>query len=84
MKRTLILLLIGLVMLLLFSSCIDYTERLVVAQKKFPGMVIYPATGLIAENGYEFIAEDTVNHKIYAIMFGAFSTKRIDNVRNIK
>lgn len=66
------------------TGCIDYTKRLDTAQKKFPTMVITPATGLIARQGYEFLAEDTANNQIYAISFGPFSETRIETVRNIK
>lgn len=73
-----------LILALLFASCIDYTKRYDTCKKKFPGMVVTPATGLLAQSGYQFLAEDTVNNQLYAIMFGEFSETRIADVRNVK
>lgn len=62
----------------------DFHKRQVNLQKMYPKNVITPATGIIADRGYEFLMEDTINKQIYAVRFGEFSYTRISDIRNIK
>lgn len=62
----------------------DFHKRQVNLQKMYPKNVITPATGIIHNNGYEFLMEDTINNQIYAVSFGEFSYTRIQSIRNIK
>lgn len=62
----------------------DFNKRQVNLQKMYPKNVITPATGLLTNQGYEFLMEDTINKQIYAVRFGEFSYTRISDIRNIK
>lgn len=69
---------------ILSISCMDFHKRQQNLQKMYPKNVITPATGLLTNQGYEFLMEDTINDQIYAVRFGEFSYTRIANIRNIK
>jgi len=69
---------------ILVISCMDFHERQINLQKMYPKNIITPATGIIADKGYQFLMEDTINNQIYAVKFGEFSYTRIAGIRNIK
>ena len=52
-------------------------------RKMYPKCKIEPATGLIQQNGFEFIIIDSVN-QITAVSFYAFSESKIYSIRNIR
>ena len=76
------LIIIGLSILAI--SCMDFHKRQTNLQKMQPKNIITPATSLLQNNGYDFLMEDTINNKLYAVRFGEFSYTRISEIRNIK
>jgi hypothetical protein len=66
------------------TSCVNQTDRLADAQKKYPKCVIQPTTSLLARDGYEVMVEDTINNQIYVIRYYPFSSTKISDIRNIK
>lgn len=79
MKKLLTILTIS----LLLSSCVDQNKRLNNLKQMYPNCKVEPATGLIQQNGYEFILIDT-NNQIIAVSFYPFSEIKIQSLRNIR
>jgi hypothetical protein len=65
------------------TSCVNEKERLDNLQKMYPFSKVEPATNLIKNSGYEYIAIDT-NNQIIAVSFHPFSTTKISSFRNIR
>jgi hypothetical protein len=72
-----------LALITLLVSCADQTKRQQHLQKIYPGCKVEPATGLIQQNGYDFIVIDTTN-QIIAVDFYPFSESKIHALRNIR
>lgn len=70
-------------MCLLTMSCANEYNRMNNLKKMFPNYKIEPATGLIKERGYEYIAIDTTG-QIFAIGMMPFSETKISSFRNIR
>lgn len=69
--------------LLLLTSCVDSNKRLSYLKQQFPKCKVEPATGLIQNQGYEFIIIDSTN-QIIAVSFHAFSETKIHQMRNVR
>lgn len=68
---------------LLLISCADQQKRQKHLQSLYPSCKVEPATGLIQQNGYDFIVIDTTN-QIIAVDFYPFSESKIISLRNIR
>ena len=79
MKKLLTILTIS----LLLSSCADQNKRLNNLKQMYPNCKVEPSTGLIQQNGYEFIVIDS-NNQIIAVSFYPFSEIKIQSLRNIR
>ena len=69
--------------LLLLISCTDSNKKLNYLKTQFPKCKVEPATGLIQQNGFEFIIIDSTN-QIIAVSFYAFSETKIQTMRNVR
>lgn len=69
--------------LLLLTSCADSNKRLNYLKQQFPKCKVEPSTGLIQQQGYDFIVIDTTN-QIIAISFYGFSETKISGMRNVR
>lgn len=78
MKKVLIVLIV-----FLLTSCVDEFNRMENLKKRFPNCKIEPATGLIKQSGYDYIAVDSLGQMI-AIDFYTFSDNKIWNFRNVR
>lgn len=67
----------------LLFSCVDQNKRLEHAKKTFYPAKVEPATGLIQNQGFDFIVIDSAN-QIIAIDYWEFSETRISRMRNIR
>lgn len=67
----------------LLSSCADQNKRLNNLKSMYPNCKVEPSTGMIQQNGFEFIIIDT-NNQIIAISFYPFSETKIQALRNIR
>lgn len=67
----------------LLSSCVDRTQQLNNLKKMYPTSKVEPSTGLIQQQGYEFIVIDTTG-QIVAVSFYPFSESKISSLRNIR
>jgi hypothetical protein len=76
-----ILILLGLFGL---ASCVNASDRLADAQKKYPKCIVQPTTSFLARDGYEVMVEDTLTKQIYVISYYPFSSTKIFAIRNIK
>jgi hypothetical protein len=65
-------------------SCTDEQKRMEDCKSKFPGKIVEPATGMLQQEGYEFIVIDTSSLQIIAIKYRPFSEKAISLMRNIR
>lgn len=66
------------------ASCVNFNDRQNDLQKKYPKAVITPATSLLANRGYQFLMEDTINKQLFAVKYYTFSTNKISDIRNVK
>lgn len=80
MKKIIIILSITLTFL---SSCVDQVNRQKHVQKLYPSCKVEPATGIIQQNGFDFVVIDTTN-QIIAVAFYPFSETKIIHLRNIR
>jgi hypothetical protein len=64
-------------------GCADQSKRQKHLQSLYPNCKIEPATGLIQQNGYDFIVIDSTN-QIIAVDYYPFSETKIANLRNIR
>jgi hypothetical protein len=64
-------------------GCADQNKRQKHLQSLYPNCKIEPATGLIQQNGYDFIVIDSTN-QIIAVDYYPFSETKIANLRNIR
>ena len=80
MKNTLLILLST----ALLTSCIDQSDRLINAQKRYPKCVVQPSTSLLSQSGYDVMVEDTISNQIYVLRYYPMSTTKIADIRNIK
>jgi hypothetical protein len=75
------------VIYLLFATsllgCADQSKRQKHLQSLYPNCKIEPGTGLIKQNGYDFIVIDSTN-QIIAVDYYPFSETKIANLRNIR
>jgi hypothetical protein len=78
MRYLLLLLVFGLT-----TSCVDQYARQKHLKGLYPNCKIEPATGLIQQNGYDFIVIDSTN-QIIAVNFYLFSETKIWSLRNIR
>lgn len=78
MKKLLILLGLGILV-----SCADQNKRMEYLKKTYPNSKVEPATGLVQQNGYEFIVIDSTN-QIIGVAFYPFSESKISSFRNIR
>lgn len=72
-----------LVAVITLCGCADQTKRQEHLQKRYPKSKVEPSTGLIQQDGYEFIIIDS-NNQIIAVSFYPFSESKILNLRNIR
>lgn len=70
-------------MLIFLNGCADQVNRQKHVQKLYPNCKVEPVTGLIKQNGYDFIVIDSTN-QIIAVDFYIFSETKIRNLRNIR
>jgi hypothetical protein len=75
--------LIFIALAIIAMSCADQGKRQKNLAVLYPGCKIEPATGLIQQNGYNFIAIDTTG-QIVAIQFYPWSETKIMGLRNIR
>lgn len=75
--------LILLAFIVLLVSCVDRTQQLNNLKKMYPTSKVEPSTGIIQQQGYEFIVIDTVG-QIIAVSFYPFSESKISSMRNIR
>ncbi len=78
MKKLLFLLLV-----ILMTSCADQVKRQKHLEKLYPNYKVEPATGLVQQNGFDFIVIDSTN-QIIAVNFYMFSETKIWALRNIR
>jgi len=79
MKKIITLILIT----ILLNSCVDQNKRLNNLKQIFPNCKVEPSTGIIQQNGFEFIVIDS-NNQIIAVSFYPFSETKINYLRNIR
>jgi hypothetical protein len=75
---------IALFFILACVGCVNFDDRQKDLQKKYPKAVITPATSLLANQGYQFLMEDTINNQLFAVSYYTFSTSKISTIRNVK
>ena len=80
MKRKILMLLAFTVLL---TSCANQYKRKRNLEAMYPKCKVEPATGIIQDNGFEFIVIDTTG-QIIAINFYPFSETKIMSLRNIR
>ena len=68
---------------ILLNSCVDQNKRLNNLKQTFPNCKVEPSTGLVQQNGFEFIVIDSSN-QIIAVSFYPFSETKINYLRNIR
>lgn len=81
MKKIKILILLCVITLII--SCVDSNKQLQYLKTLYPNCKVEPSTGLIQNQGYEFIVIDSTN-QIIAVSFYEFSETKISNLRNIR
>lgn len=64
-------------------SCADQTKRQKHLESTYPKCKVEPATGLIQQQGYDFIVIDSTL-QIIAVDFYPFSETKISFLRNIR
>jgi hypothetical protein len=69
--------------LLLLVSCADQIKRQKYLDSAYPKCKIEPATGLIQQQGYDFIVIDSTM-QIIAVEFYPFSESKISFLRNVR
>lgn len=79
MKNTLSLITLALLLL----GCADQTKRQAHLQSIYPKCKIEPATGIIQQQGYDFIVIDTTG-QIISAQYYPFSETKIMSLRNIR
>lgn len=65
------------------TSCADQTKRQKHLESTYPKCKVEPATGLIQQQGYDFIVIDSTL-QIIAVDFYPFSETKISFLRNIR
>lgn len=70
-------------LLIFLNGCVDQVNRQKHLQKLYPNCKVEPATGLVQQNGFDFIVIDSTN-QIIAVNFYMFSETKINNLRNIR
>jgi hypothetical protein len=68
---------------MLLASCVDQEKRQRHLESLYPNCKVEPATGLIQQNGYDFIVIDSTT-QIIAVSFYAFSETKIQGLRNVR
>jgi len=68
---------------LILTSCADQTKRQKHLESTYPKCKVEPATGLIQQQGYDFIVIDSTL-QIIAVDFYPFSETKISYLRNIR
>lgn len=69
--------------ILLLTSCADSNKRLEFLKTQYPNSKVEPATGLIQQQGYEFIIIDSTL-QIIAVDFYLFSETKVYALRNVR
>jgi hypothetical protein len=64
-------------------SCADATKRQQHLAGLYPGCKVEPATGLVQQNGYEFMVVDSVGQMI-AVQFYPWSETKVMKLRNVR
>jgi hypothetical protein len=64
-------------------SCADATKRQQHLAGLYPGCKVEPATGLVQQNGYEFVVVDSAGQMI-AVQFYPWSETKILTLRNVR
>ena len=72
-----------LALLIALASCADQTKRQAHLQSIYPKCKIEPATGMIQQQGYDFIVIDTTG-QIISAQYYPFSETKIMGLRNIR
>ena len=72
-----------LALLIALMSCADQTKRQAHLQSVYPKCKIEPATGIIQQQGYDFIVIDTTG-QIISAQYYPFSETKIMSLRNIR
>lgn len=67
----------------MMSSCADENKRLQSLKKMYPNCKVEPSTGIIQNQGYEFIVIDSTN-QIIAVSFYPWSETKVQGLRNIR
>jgi hypothetical protein len=78
MKKTIYLL-----FALFLFGCADQNKRQKHLQSLYPHCKVEPSTGLIQQQGYDFIVIDSTN-QIIAVNYYPFSETKISSLRNIR
>jgi hypothetical protein len=69
--------------LLVFTSCVDQQERFNNLKKMYPNCKVEPSTGLLQQGGYDFLVIDS-NEQMIAVKFRELSTTKISSLRNVR
>lgn len=69
--------------ILTLTSCADQVKRQRHLQSLYPNCKVEPSTGLIQQQGYEFIVIDS-NNQIIAVNFYFGSETKIASLRNVR
>jgi hypothetical protein len=64
-------------------SCADQSKRQKHLESIYPNCKVEPSTGLIQQQGYDFIVIDSTN-QIIAVNYYPFSERKISSLRNIR
>lgn len=75
--------LIAIMLIGLMGSCADQNKRMETLKKMYPKCKVEPSTGLIQNQGYEFIVIDSTT-QIIAVSFYPFSERKIQSLRNVR
>lgn len=71
------------IIILTLVSCTNSYKKQEYLKSIYPNCIVEPATGLIAQQGYEFIVINKDN-QIIAVAFYPFSETNISDLRNIR
>lgn len=74
---------IAIAAILTLTSCADQVKRQRHLQSLYPNCKVEPSTGLIQQQGYEFIVIDS-NNQIIAVNFYFGSETKIASLRNVR
>jgi hypothetical protein len=67
----------------MMSSCADQNKRLLSLKKMYPSCKVEPSTGLLQNQGFDFILIDSTN-QIIGVSFYPWSETKIQSLRNIR